>query len=96
GWIEFALLRRALARRIGSVKLAPSFLARLWISGLVAAIAGVACHFYLAPLITPHLPFRHISEAILVAGAFGVVYFATAILLGINEARATLKRFTRG
>ena len=56
GWIEFALLRRALARRIGSVKLAPSFLGRLWISGLVAAIAGVACHLYLAPLITPHLP----------------------------------------
>jgi putative peptidoglycan lipid II flippase len=95
GWIEFALLRRALARRIGSVKLAPSFLGRLWISGLAAAIAGVACHRYVAPVITPHVPFRHISEAILVSGAFGAVYFAAAIALGINEARATLKRFVR-
>jgi putative peptidoglycan lipid II flippase len=95
GWIEFAMLRRALARRIGSVKLAPSFLGRLWISGLFAAITGVACHLYLAPLITPHLPFRHISEAILVAGAFGVVYFGAAITLGVGEARATLQRFTR-
>ncbi|MEA2338903.1 MAG: putative peptidoglycan lipid flippase, partial [Thermoanaerobaculia bacterium] len=95
GWIEFAMLRRALARKIGSVKLAPSFLGRLWISGLIAAVAGIACHLYLAPLITPHLPFRHISEAILVSGVFGVAYFAAAIALGISEARATLQRFTR-
>jgi putative peptidoglycan lipid II flippase len=95
GWIEFAMLRRALARRIGSVKLAPSFLGRLWISGLVAAVAGVACQLYIAPHVTPHLPFRHISEAIIVAGAFGVVYFGAAIALGVGEARATLQRFTR-
>jgi len=95
GWIEFALLRRALTRRIGSVKLAPSFLGRLWISGLLAAIAGVACHLYIAPHIAPHLPLRHISEAILVAGLFGVVYFAAAIALGVGEAKATLQRFTK-
>ncbi|HEX7678768.1 MAG TPA: murein biosynthesis integral membrane protein MurJ [Thermoanaerobaculia bacterium] len=95
GWIEFALLRRALARRIGSVKLAPSFLGRLWISGLAAAVAGVACHLSLAPHIVPHLPFRHISEAILVAGAFGIIYFGAAIILGVGEARATLQRFVK-
>jgi putative peptidoglycan lipid II flippase len=95
GWIEFALLRRALARRIGSVKIAPSFLVRLWTSGLVAAAAGIACHLFLAPHVTPHLPLRHISEAILVAGAFGAIYFAAAIALGVGEARATLGRFTR-
>ena len=96
GWIEFAMLRRALTRRIGSVKLAPSFLGRLWISGLSAALAGVAFHLYAAPRIAPHLPFRHISEAILVSGMFGVVYFGAAIALGVPEARATLQRFTRG
>jgi putative peptidoglycan lipid II flippase len=95
GWIEFAMLRRALTRRIGSVKLAPSFLGRLWISGLSAALAGVAFHLYVAPRITPHLPFRHISEAILVSGTFGLVYFGAAIALGVPEARATLQRFTR-
>jgi putative peptidoglycan lipid II flippase len=96
GWIEFAMLRRALTRRIGSsVKLAPAFLGRLWISGLSAALAGVAFHRYVAPHVTPHLPFRHISEAILVSGAFGLVYFGAAIALGVPEARATLQRFTR-
>jgi len=95
GWIEFALLRRALARRIGSIKLAPSFLGRLWISGLVAAVAGVACDLFLAPHVVPHLPMRHISEAILVSGAFGIAYFAAAIILGVGEARATLQRFVK-
>jgi len=95
GWIEFAMLRRALARRVGAVKLAPSFLMRLWISGLVAAAVGIACHLFLAPHVAPHLPLRHISEAILVAGAFGVIYFAAAIALGVGEARATLGRFRR-
>ena len=95
GWIEFALLRRALARRVGFVKLAPSFLGRLWISGLVAAAAGIACQLFIAPHVTPHLPLRHISEAILVAGAFGVIYFAATIAFGVPEARATLRRFTK-
>jgi integral membrane protein MviN len=95
GWIEFAMLRRALARRVGFVKLAPSFLARLWFSALVAAFAGIACDRFVAPLVTPHLPLRHIVEAILVAGAFGIVYFSVAIAMGVAEARATLQRFTR-
>jgi putative peptidoglycan lipid II flippase len=95
GWIEFAMLRRALARRVGFVKLAPSLLARLWISGLLAAIAGVACDRFVAPHVTPHLPVSHIVEAMLVAGAFGVTYFGAAIALGVPEARATLQRFTR-
>jgi hypothetical protein len=58
-------------------------------------VAGIACHVFIAPHVTPHLPLRHISEAILVAGAFGVVYFAAAIALGVGEAKATLQRFRR-
>ncbi|MGA8810192.1 MAG: murein biosynthesis integral membrane protein MurJ [Thermoanaerobaculia bacterium] len=95
GWIEFAMLRRALARRVGFIRLAPSFLGRLWTSGLIAAISGITCHRFVAPHVTPHLPFRHIVEAILAAGAFGVVYFSAAIALGVPEAGATLRRFTR-
>ncbi len=95
GWIEFAMLRRALARRVGFVKLAPSFLMRLWGAGLLAAVAGIACDHYVAPLVTPHLPLSHIVEALLAAGAFGVAYFGAALALGVPEARATLLRFRR-
>jgi putative peptidoglycan lipid II flippase len=88
GWLEFAFLRRALARRIGAVRLAPMFLARLWASALIAAAAGVACDVL--------LPITHpIIHAVFVAGAFGAVYFVAAMVMGVEEARATLGRFRR-
>jgi putative peptidoglycan lipid II flippase len=89
GWIEFALLRRALARRIGTVSVAPSFLIRLWISALIAAAAGVACDMLLPRM-------HHILHAVFVAGAFGVVYFAATMMLRVEEARATLGRLRGG
>jgi len=88
GWTEFVFLRRALARRVGTVRLAPSLLARLWVSALIAAGAGVACEVL--------LPNTHpIVHAIFVAGAFGVVYFGAAMAMGVEEARATVGRLRR-
>ena len=88
GWIEFALLRRALARRIGAVRLAPTFLGRLWASAVAAAIVAVALDLFLGP-------HNHLIQAVLVAGTFGAIYFAAAIAVGLPEAMATLSRFTR-
>jgi putative peptidoglycan lipid II flippase len=42
GWIEFGLLRRALARRIGAVSYSIARIAKLWIAALAAAAAGLA------------------------------------------------------
>ena len=95
GWIEFLLLRRALNRRVGTVKLAPSFLGRLWVSALAAAVVAIAFDVFLAGHGAARLPFHHIAEAMLVAGAFGVIYFAAAIAVGLPEAMATLSRFKR-
>lgn len=95
GWIEFLLLRRALNRRVGAVRLAPSFLGRLWISAIAAALVAMAFDLYLTAHGAARLPFHHIAEAMLVAGAFGVVYFAAAIAVGLPEAMATLSRFRR-
>ena len=92
GWIEFVMLRRALNRRIGRVNVSPAYLGRLWASAIAGAAAGVAIDIVLHPRIGG-LPFPHIMEAIVVAGAFGVVYFAAAFLLGVPEAKATLGRF---
>jgi putative peptidoglycan lipid II flippase len=95
GWVEFLLLRRALARRVGPVKLEGSFLARVWLSALAAAASAVAFGRFLVPRFAAHLPFRHIAEAGLLAGVFGVVYFGVGIAAGVPEARATLGRFRR-
>ena len=94
GWVEFLMLRRALAKRIGSVKLAPSFLTRLWIAAVCGSIAAVALDYFLHP----HMhgfPLPHIVEAAIVAGIFGIIYFAATMILGVEESKATLRRFTK-
>ncbi len=86
GWVEFALLRRTLNRRIGRTGLPASLAARLWISAAFAASAGWAVKLSLG---------RHgpILSATAVLGAYGVVYFAVTYLLRVEECRLTLKRF---
>jgi putative peptidoglycan lipid II flippase len=88
GWVEFALLRRTLNRRIGRTGLPASLTARLWISSVLAASAGWAVKLALG---------RHgpIPTATVVLGAYGVVYFAATYLLRVEECRLTLKRFIR-
>jgi putative peptidoglycan lipid II flippase len=42
GWVEFILLRRALARRIGAEPVGAKYLVRLWASAISAAALGWA------------------------------------------------------
>jgi putative peptidoglycan lipid II flippase len=88
GWVEFALLRRTLNRRIGRTGLRASLTAKLWISAALAASAGWAVKLALGH----HGP---LVMAAAVLGAYGVVYFAASYLLRIEECRLTLKRFIR-
>lgn len=86
GWVEFALLRRTLNGRIGCTGLPAAATARLWIAAALAASAGWAVKLALG---------RHgpISSAAAILGAYGVVYFAAAYLLRVEECRLALKRF---
>jgi putative peptidoglycan lipid II flippase len=87
-WIEFALLRRTLNRRIGRTGLPKSYLAKLWLAALVAAGAGWGTHhFYSHP--------SAILTAVLVLGIYGVLYLAVALALGLAEARVLLGRIRR-
>jgi putative peptidoglycan lipid II flippase len=97
GWLEFMLLRRALGRRIGPVNVDRSYLLRLWISAIVAGIAGAAFYRFVTPALSAHLPriLPHIRDGLIVCGVFGVVYFLVAMLTGVPEAKATLSRFTK-
>ena len=89
-WLEFMLLRRALGRRTGAVRIAPSYLAKLWTAGIAAGVAGAAFHRWVH---LPQLPFPYIATGVVVCGVFGIVYFAAAMMLGVPEARATISRF---
>jgi putative peptidoglycan lipid II flippase len=80
GWVELALLRRALERRIGRTRLATDLLVRLW----AAAIAGAAVALGVERLTGDRHP---VVVAIVVLGSFGAFYLAATLALGVAEAR---------
>jgi putative peptidoglycan lipid II flippase len=84
-WVEFLLLRRTLARRIGAVHLPGGYLGRLWISA--AAAAGLAWAIKLAIPAAPPL-----LLGALTLGPYGAGYVGLTLMFGLPEARTMLRR----
>jgi putative peptidoglycan lipid II flippase len=87
-WVEWSLLRKRLAVRIGSVGAGTSALARM----LGAALAAAAIAYGIGAALHAMHP---LPRAFCVAGAFGVVYFAAARALGLAESAALLGAVSR-
>jgi putative peptidoglycan lipid II flippase len=88
GWVEFALLRRALRRRLGDVTMPAGHVARAWV--LATAAAAVASTLrWLVPIAWPF------SRGLLILGAFGVLYLAGAQATGLLDASSILRRVLR-
>jgi putative peptidoglycan lipid II flippase len=87
-WLEWALLRRALGRHIGSVGTGSGPMARTFGAALIAAAAGYGASRVTAPV-------HPLPAAVLVAGVFGIVYFTMARALGLTEARAFTEALSR-
>ncbi len=88
GWIEYALLRRGLARRIGDCRLPKGLLPRLWASAIAAAALGFAAKLA--------LPEAHpVLRAGVVLGLFGTVYLACTLAFGVAEASQAVARARR-
>jgi len=77
GWVEFALLRRALQARIGTVVASVSRIARLWVGALIAAAAAYG--------VKRVLPF-HRAElvGVCVLSIFGLGYLLLTRMLGVD------------
>jgi putative peptidoglycan lipid II flippase len=82
GWVEYALLRRSILRRIGACVLPFSYTARLW----AAALGGAAAAWGILTIIAGGAP--PIITAIFVLGTYALVYAGLVIALGVAEARA--------
>jgi putative peptidoglycan lipid II flippase len=91
GWVEFALLRRALAKRIGSTSLAAGFTGRLW----AVAFLAVALAFSIKLVLGEEAALHPILAGCLLLPLYGAVYFGGTAYLGIAESRATLNKLTR-
>lgn len=87
-WVEWALLKRALRRRIGPVRARPAMLGRMW----VAALAGAAAAYGVERLLPGLGP---IPRMLAVVGTFGAVYFAIGGALGLEQAGALFRRALR-
>ncbi|HEY0972379.1 MAG TPA: murein biosynthesis integral membrane protein MurJ [Gemmatimonadales bacterium] len=88
GWVEFALLRRAISRRIGGTDVGAGLLARLWGTALVAAAVAWGAKLLVAT------PWPQLT-AIIVLGVFGVTYLALTTALGIGDTAALVGRLRR-
>jgi putative peptidoglycan lipid II flippase len=88
GWVEFLLLRWRLHQRIGAVRLAGAFLAKLWISAVLSA--GVAWGI---KLVAGHRDPRILGVVVLIP--YGIAYFLITSLLKVPEAQIVLRRFWR-
>lgn len=88
GWIEFALLRRSLNRRIGRTGLSAPYVIKLWIAALLAADLGWTFKLLLGEI-------HPIPLAALVLGGYGVAYFAVAYFLELSESRAVFQKIFR-
>ena len=88
GWIEFALLRRSLNRRIGRTGLSASYVIKLWIAALLAADVGWTFKLLLGKL-------HPIPLAAVVLGGYGIVYFGVTFVLELSESRVVINRISR-
>ena len=84
-WIEFFLLRRALAPRIGSTGVPLRFLVKLWVSALAAAAAAWVVRL----AIGEHHP---LIVALFSLGMYGAAYFASTAALGVPHSQRLLSR----
>lgn len=104
-WIEYLLLRRTLARRIGGdAGLPAGRLARLWgaaaLSGAAAlgakvglvALLGAAPSSEAGGAVLPMPALHPIGVAAIVLGLYGVLYFALTHALGVPQAGVALRR----
>ena len=88
GWIEFALLRRTLNKRIGRTGLPMSYVVKLWL----AAGAGAGVGWAIKITIGGHHP---AIIAALVLVPYGLTYFAVTAALRVPELNSILRRVVK-
>ncbi|MDQ1693004.1 MAG: putative peptidoglycan lipid flippase [Acidobacteriaceae bacterium] len=88
-WVEYALLRRSLHRRIGTVDYPASRVVRLWLG---AVLASVLCY-----LLHRHLQIRNAQlAAAAILLPYGGLYIAFTALMKVPIPGSLMRRFRRG
>jgi putative peptidoglycan lipid II flippase len=88
GWVEFALLRRGLTKRIGRTGLRAPYVLTLWSAALIAAALAWLVRW--AVPTGPRIPY-----AVLVLGIFGITYLLLTVIFKVPEAVAMTSKLRR-
>jgi putative peptidoglycan lipid II flippase len=89
GWVEFALLRRALQQRLGAVGIPLLFLLKAWVLAVAAAIPATALRWALPP----HLI---VIRGLVILTVFGLTYLGLAHVFGLLGFGEVIRLLTRG
>jgi putative peptidoglycan lipid II flippase len=84
-WVEFLLLRRGMARRIGAIESPVGYFARLW----AAAVAAAALAWGVRVVFNPHHP---IVAGVVILLPYGLAYLALTAMLGVEQTGALWRR----
>jgi putative peptidoglycan lipid II flippase len=84
GWVEYMLLRQSMNKRIGATGLPASLSTKLWGAALVAGIVSFGLSYMI------HLP--KIVAAVIVLGAYGLVYLGATTALHVPESKILLRK----
>jgi peptidoglycan biosynthesis protein MviN/MurJ (putative lipid II flippase) len=87
-WLEWALLRRELNKRIGAVGAGAAIMTRMLLASLAGAAAGWGTRLLIGSV-------HPVLDAALIGGAFGVVYVGLGVALGIEQASVFANRIRR-
>ncbi len=87
GWVEFALLRRALGLRIGKTGISAAFTLKLWSTALIGAGLGYAVKLALGVA-------HPVLLALVALSLYGLVYFGGTAFLGVPESLSTVAAIT--
>lgn len=88
GWVEFALLRGTLGRRIGRTGVPARLVLQLW----AAAAAGATLAWAVKLGVAPQQP---VVAAALILTPYGLAYFGLTYLFGVPEVRVVTGRLER-
>jgi putative peptidoglycan lipid II flippase len=93
GWVEFALLRRALHDRTGRVAYPVARLLKLYAAAVAAAVVAIAIYRY--GLSAAHFFTRPIIRGIVELGIYGTLYVAITQAMGISSLDRLIQRLRR-
>ena len=88
GWVEFALLRRALNKRIGRTGLPAALTLKLWTAAAMAALAAWGVKLAIGSR-------DPIVGGVAILAPYGILYFVAAYLLRVEEGVTVLSKVLR-